>query len=116
MTNERLPIVETEREPTAYEVVERDARFISNDGEKGPLIVLKEIGTYAERNGAPVFGGAVHEALTEINRKSARIARLTTELKSLLFALGARPLFGGPHLDLETAIARAIETLDGAKA
>lgn len=109
---ETLAIVR-EPEPTAYEVVERDARFISNGGEKGPLTVLKEIATYAGRNGAPTLAEAMHEALVKISRQSSRYARLRNDMKALLYALGARPLFGGPHLDVETAIARALETVDG---
>jgi hypothetical protein len=100
-----------EREETAYEVIERDARSIGTD--KAPTIILKEIGIYAERNGAPIFGGAIYETLVLINRQASRTSKIKNDLKALLYALGARPLFGGPHLDLETAIARAVATLDG---
>ena len=95
-----------------YAAVERDVIAESKGGKVSPGRVCRELALIAKMHDAPELSRALDETCNEVNRSNARAGRMKRALQALLYSLHARPLFGGPHLTLEEAIAKANETLD----
>lgn len=74
--------------------------------------VRREMSRWAGIHGAENLRWMLDELGADANRQSFRQSLATGALKSLLFALHARPYHGHPLLPLEEAIANAITVLD----
>lgn len=98
--------------PMGYALVDRDVIAEQKGGSVSPLRVVREMALNAGIHGAPNLSAVLNEACGSFNRENHRAGRFKDALKALLFALHARPLFGGPHLSLEDAIAAANELID----
>ena len=74
--------------------------------------VARQVSLWAGIRGAENLRWMLDEMLADANRKSFEAGKVERALKSLLFALHARPYHGYPLLPLEEAIAEANKVLD----
>lgn len=81
-------------------------------GDKSAGAVARQMAAWAGIRGADNFRWMLEEMLADSNRASFKAGQVCNALKSLLFALHARPMHGYPLLPLEEAIANAIVVLD----
>lgn len=81
-------------------------------GSKSAGAVAREMSRWAGVHGADNLRWLLDEMLADRNRDSAKAGRVNRALKSLLFALHARPMPGYPLLTVEEAIAEANAVLD----
>lgn len=96
----------------SYKAIDADVETESRGGAVSPGRVCREMATNANIHGAPKLAALLNEMCSQVNRENNRGNRYRNSLRALLFALHARPLFGGPHLSLEDAIAEANALLD----
>lgn len=98
---------------SGYAAVEADVRKEwRNDRSVSPLRVVREMATWAGINGAEALKDLCNDVCADANREDHKFVQHRDALRSLLFALHARPFHGHPLLPLEEAIAAANEVLD----
>lgn len=95
-----------------YAAVEADIAAERKDGSVSAGAVARQMATWAGIRSADNLKWMLEEMLADANRASFRHGQTERALKSLLFALHARPYHGHPLLPLEEAIANANELLD----
>ena len=94
-----------------YAAVDADVADERKDGRSSGA-VARQISLWAGIRGADNLRWMLAEMLADANRQSFKATRVRKALKSLSFALHARPMHGYPLLTVEDAIAQAIEVLD----
>lgn len=96
-----------------YAAVDADVADERKDGRSAGA-VARQMSLWAGIRSADNLRWMLDEMLADANRQSFRSGQVSGALKSLLFALHARPYHGHPLLTVEEAIANAIEVLDKA--
>ncbi|MGX7926490.1 hypothetical protein ACWPMX_07940 [Tsuneonella sp. HG094] len=95
-----------------YAAVDADVADERKDGTVSAGAVARQMATWAGIRSADNLKWLLVEMLADANRASFHHGQTERALKSLLFALHARPFHGYPLLSVEDAIANANELLD----
>lgn len=94
-----------------YAAVDADVADERKDGRSAGA-VARQMSLWAGIRSADNFRWMLDEMLADANRENFKLGQVRGALRSLLFALHARPYHGHPLLTVEDAIAKANEVLD----
>lgn len=94
-----------------YAAVDADVANERKDGRSAGA-VARQMSLWAGIRGADNLRWLFDEMLADANSKTFKAGRVRDALKSLLFALHARPMHGHPLLTVEDAIEQANDVLN----